>query len=120
MEQGPEAQYFSFLARGNHRIQRCDACGEAVFYPRLYCPKCGGGLSWITPVGTGVVYSATTVRRKPEQGGDYSIALVDLTEGARLMTRIVDIPSEDVRIGMPVRFAGVGPDTRTVLYRPEA
>lgn len=50
-----------------------------------------------------MVYSTTTVRRKDEDGGDHNVALVDLTEGPRLMTRIEDVPLQDIKIGMRVR-----------------
>ena len=43
------------------------------------------------------------MRRKPESGGDYNVALVDLAEGPRLMSRIDGVPPEQVRIGMRVR-----------------
>jgi uncharacterized protein len=118
MNTGPQAQYFDFLARGQHRIQRCTDCASAVFYPRVACPKCGGVLDWIEPEGAAVVYSTTTIRRTPEAGGDYNLALVDLAEGVRMMTRIVEIAPEAVKIGMPVRVAGVGADGQTVLYKP--
>lgn len=116
---GPQAEYFDMLAKGQFHIQRCDDCAAAVFYPRTHCPGCGGGLSWIKPDGKAVVYSATTVRRKPEQGGDYVVALVDLSEGVRLMTQIVNCAPDEVHIGMQVHFDGIGPNGDTVLYRPE-
>jgi uncharacterized OB-fold protein len=43
------------------------------------------------------------VRRKPEAGGDYNVALIDLDEGVRMMSRVDGIPPEEVRIGMQVR-----------------
>jgi uncharacterized OB-fold protein len=118
MTTGPQARYFAHLAEDAHRIQHCAACDRAVFYPRIACPHCSGGLDWIEPSGKAVVYSATTVRRAADDGGDYTIALVDLAEGVRLMTRIVDAAPGTVCIGMPVRFAGIGADRKTVLYAP--
>jgi DUF35 OB-fold domain, acyl-CoA-associated len=60
-------------------------------------------LNWIEPSGQGTVYSTTVVRRKPEAGGDYNVALIDLAEGVRLMSRVDDVAPDQVRIGMPVR-----------------
>jgi uncharacterized OB-fold protein len=117
---GPQARYFAHLAEGAHRIQHCTACDRAVFYPRIACPHCSGALDWIAPSGKAVVYSATTVRREPEAGGDYTVALVDLAEGVRLMTRIVEAAPGAVTIGMPVQYAGIGADRMTVLYAPGA
>lgn len=101
---GPDAQFAQALAQGRFQIQHCSACGQHVFYPRALCPHCGSAqLEWIAPSGAGCVYSSTTVRRKPESGGDYNVALVDLAEGPRLMSRIDGVPPEQVRIGMRVR-----------------
>lgn len=101
---GVEAQYRQALDQGRFLIQHCDACTRAVFYPRMLCPHCGADrLSWKTPDGRGTVYSTTVVRRKPDAGGDYNVALVDLAEGVRLMSRVEGIAPDAVRIGMAVR-----------------
>ena len=101
---GPQKQYADSLAAGSFRIQRCDACSRHVFYPRIQCPHCGAArLSWIEPSGLGTVYSATVFRRKPDDGGDQQIALVDLDEGVRMMSRVESIDPAAVRIGMRVK-----------------
>jgi uncharacterized OB-fold protein len=75
---GPERQYLDKLAAGRFEIQRCAGCGKHVFYPRVLCPHCGGErLDWVAPSGRGTVYSTTIVRRKPADGGDYNVCLVD-------------------------------------------
>ena len=100
---GPEKQYFDKLAAGRFEIQKCAGCGKHVFYPRVLCPHCGADrLDWVAPSGRGTVYSTTVVRRKPADGGDYNVCLVDLAEGPRMMSRVVCIPPEQVRIGMAV------------------
>ena len=101
---GPEKQYLDQLAAGRFEIQRCAACGKHVFYPRVLCPHCGSDrLDWVAPSGRGMVYSITIVRRKPADGGDYNIVLVDLEEGVRLLSRVAGIAPDQVRIGMAVR-----------------
>lgn len=101
---GPEKQYLDKLATGRFEIQRCAACGKHVFYPRVLCPHCGSDrLDWVAPSGRGTVYSTTIVRRKPADGGDYNIVLVDLEEGVRLLSRVAGVAPEQVRIGMAVR-----------------
>lgn len=55
------------------------------------------------PSGQGTVYSTTVVRRKAEAGGDYNVALIDLKEGVRMMSRVEGISPEAVAIGMPVQ-----------------
>lgn len=101
---GADLHYRSALARGAFEIQRCDACARAVFYPRMICPHCGSDeLDWFAPSGTGTVYSTTVVRRKPEAGGDYNVALIDLDEGVRMMSRVEGLVPDAVRIGLKVR-----------------
>ena len=100
---GPEQQFLDQLAAGCFEIQRCAGCGKHVFYPRVLCPHCGAErLEWMAPSGRGTVYSTTVVRRKPADGGDYNVCLVDLAEGVRMMSRVVSVPPESVKIGMSV------------------
>ena len=75
-------------------LQWCGACDAVVHYPREVCPAClGTDLEWRPASGRGTVY-ATSVMHKPAHPGladrvPYTVALVDLEEGARLMTNIV-------------------------------
>ncbi|MGE8687660.1 MAG: Zn-ribbon domain-containing OB-fold protein [Achromobacter sp.] len=96
-----ERHYFEQLAQGRFVIPQCQACARHHFYPRVVCPHCGSdALRWVEPSGRGEVYSTTVVRSK---GGDYTVCLVDLDEGPRLMSRVVDMPVDDVAIGLRVR-----------------
>ncbi len=105
------APYWEGVSAGELRLQRCGACGLAVFYPRAVCPHCGGDrLSWFTAAGTGTVYSYTVVHRAFGEfaaQAPFTVALVDLDEGVRMMTRIVG-PSAarpgGVHIGQRVRM----------------
>ena len=121
MTQGAESIYQEYLAKGEFRIQRCDDCHIAVFYPRYLCPDCGSSkLSWIKPSGAGTVYSTTVMRRRAESGGDYNVCLVQLNEGPRLMSRIEGVPPAQVRIGMAVnaRLDGAGEEGPFVVFEP--
>ena len=101
---GAEARYQAELNQGRFMIQRCNDCDKHVFFPREVCPHCGGiSLAWLEPKGTGTVYSVTTVRRKPEAGGDYNVSLVDLDEGVRMMSRVDGVAPPEVNIGMRVK-----------------
>lgn len=116
VSQGVEAQYRQALDDGRFLIQRCAGCDRAVFYPRMVCPHCGADkLAWATPDGRGTVYSTTVVRRKPEAGGDYNVALIDLHEGVRLMSRVDGVAPDAVRIGMAVRAQVVQQDGRGLV-----
>jgi uncharacterized OB-fold protein len=97
----PGAEYAERLAAGEVPYQRCAACGQAVFSPRVLCTNCGSTeLGWERSAGRGTVYSATTVYKR---GVDpYTVALVDLDEGVRVMTRVEDAAAGEPPIGKPV------------------
>lgn len=100
---GPDATYFRYLESGDWRIQKCSGCGSHVFQPRVMCPACAGeAFDWVAPSGEGTVYSTTVIRRRPDRGGDYNVALIDLKEGVRMMSRIEGMAPDAVAIGMPV------------------
>lgn len=100
---GVDAQFQRFLNEGQFMIQRSRKSGRPFYYPRLAEPLTGDtDLEWFAPCGRGVVYSSTVVRTKPP-AEPYNVALIDLDEGPRLTSRVVDIPPADVRIGMRVK-----------------
>ncbi|HLR29007.1 MAG TPA: OB-fold domain-containing protein [Paenalcaligenes sp.] len=102
-EMGAEQYYHQLLAEGVFAIQQCTGCEQYVFYPRMLCPHCGHkGLRWQAAKGLGTVYSTTIVRRRPDRGGDYNVALIDLDEGVRMMSRVDGVSPEEVTIGMRV------------------
>lgn len=117
---GPDEIYRGALARGELRLQRCGACGQAIFYPRLLCHYCGSrDLAWFTPSGRGTVYSTSTVRVRPGKGESYNISLIELEEGPRMMSWVVGVPVDDVVIGMAVTaFVGDIDGEPAVLFRP--
>ncbi len=115
---GPEKIYFDCLALGRWKIQSCNQCGNAIFYPRVHCPSCGQeDWKWTTPSGGGTVYSKTTVSRAFEQGGDYNVSLIDLDEGVRVMGHITNGDPTAVTIGSRVqaRVEGSGGEARLVF-----
>jgi uncharacterized OB-fold protein len=98
---GPDEIWRRELAGGRLVAQSCRACGAVRFPPALVCAACGSSaLDWKALSGAGRVYSATTVR---EREGAYNVALVDLAEGGRMMSRVEGIAPDQVRIGMAVR-----------------
>ena len=98
------SQYQAALDAGQFHIQRCKACAKAIFYPRELCPHCGSDqLAWEPASGQGSVYSTTVIRRKADAGGDYNVALIDLAEGPRMMSRVEGMAPADVKIGMAVQ-----------------
>lgn len=102
--QGVELEFQSYLAKGEFKIQRCGACGKSVFYPRMICVHCGDAsqLEWYKPSGKGTVYSTTVIHQRPEKGSNYNVALIDLQEGPRMMSRVQGVDPQDVVIGLAV------------------
>lgn len=97
---GPDEIWRSALAEGRFMLQHCRACSAYRLPPALVCAACGSpDLVWQDASGRGSVYSTTTVR---EREGSYNVALVDLAEGVRMMSRVEGIDPDAVGIGMPV------------------
>jgi uncharacterized OB-fold protein len=86
-------------------LQRCAECGHHELFPRPFCVRCGSDrVEWVRAAGTGTVYSTTIVRIEisPDFEPPYSVALVDLDEGPRMLG-LVD--GEACAIGDPVGVA---------------
>jgi uncharacterized protein len=101
------APYWEALGQHRLMLKRCNACGKAHFYPRELCPYCyADGLVWFEASGLGAVYSFTVCHRPagPAFTADvpYVVALVELAEGPRMMTRITG-DAAAVAIGRAVR-----------------
>jgi uncharacterized OB-fold protein len=122
----PDTQFFWDGLRDRQLlIQRCDGCGAFRHPPRPMCPHCRS-LAWtpIASVGRGVVVSAVQPRhpRFPWFDDGYVVALVELDEGVRLVTNLVDGPADGDAIGMrvAVRFTEFAGDLVLPLFAPEA
>lgn len=99
---GPEQQYLEFLAQGRFMIQRSVQTGAHVFYPRVAEPRTGAALDWVPASGLGTVY-ATSVMRQRAPAASYNLALIDLDEGVRMMSRVEGLAPDAVRIGLRVK-----------------
>jgi uncharacterized protein len=86
----------------------CTECERAMWYPREVCPACfGSAIEWRQAAGSGVVY-ASTVHHLPGPGRaesdvPYVVALIELPEGVRMMSNVVNLPPDDVFVGMDVK-----------------
>jgi hypothetical protein len=104
------APYWAALKERRLILKRCRDCGRHHFYPRALCPHChSDALEWSHARGTGSIYSYTVARRPagPAFKADvpYVVAVVELDEGARMMTHIVTDDVDSVRIGQRVAVA---------------
>lgn len=121
----PDTAFFwDGLKEHRLRIQRCTDCGRLRHPPRPMCPHCNS-LAWdaIDAAGTGTVHSFV-MPRHPDFGfaPPHIVALVDLDEGTRLVTNLVDVDEAAVHIGMRVRVRFEEFDGGLVLplFAPEA
>jgi uncharacterized OB-fold protein len=100
-EQSPLGKYLEHMKKGELAYQVADD-GRAVFFPRAVAPGTGGKLEWRVSKGMGTVYSTTVMYFKGEP--PLNVALIDVDEGFRLMSRVEDIDAMEVKIGMRVKF----------------
>ncbi len=121
----PETQHFWDGTRERElRLQRCDACGKVYFPPRPFCPGCASReVSIFKASGRAILYSyVINHRAAPGFEPPYSIAVVELDEGPRMMTNIVGTPQtpEALRLDMPLEvvFEAFGDEITLPLFRP--
>ncbi|MEU7041178.1 Zn-ribbon domain-containing OB-fold protein [Streptomyces varsoviensis] len=100
--------YWDAAAEGRLLIRRCAACSAAHHYPREFCPRCWSeDVHWEEASGRAVLYTWSVVHLNdlPPFGErvPYTAAVVDLAEGPRMMTEVVDCPEGELRVGMELR-----------------
>jgi uncharacterized OB-fold protein len=107
-ESGP---FFDAARESKLLIQRCTACGEHQFYPRKICTHCGDpGVEWVQASGRGTVHTYTVIHRGIPgwmEEGPYVAAIIDLEEGVRMTSNVVECAPSDVRVGLPVEVTFV-------------
>lgn len=99
----PETQaYWDRLQQQSFMLQRCNVCQRAYFYPRPFCPQLDCHSRDVTRFqasGKGAIYSFV-INTRPMPGFEdevpYIIAVIELDEGPRLMTNLIDVPGDDV------------------------
>ena len=89
----PETEHFWLGTKlGELRIQRCDSCNQIYFPPRPFCPKCfSNNISIVLCSGQAKLYSYV-ISHLPAPGFEppFSIAVVELLEGPRMMSNIIE------------------------------
>ena len=109
MIEGESEPFWTALHDGKLLIKRCGACGKHHSYPRPFCPHCwSDDVEWVEAGGGATLYTHSTVYVNdlppfPPQV-PYTAAVVDLDEGPRMMTRLVDCDQADIKIGMRRRM----------------
>jgi uncharacterized OB-fold protein len=117
--------FWDGLRAGELRLQRCHDCRRYVFYPRSVCPHClSRELEWVAASGRGKLYSYTIVRRAMnpafQEDVPYVFAIVELEEGPRLTTNIVNCELEALQVDMPVKavYDVITPEIALLKFEP--
>ena len=117
-----EQPFYDACAAGKLVLQRCQNCGHMLFYPRTHCDACQSDqLVWEDASGAGTIASYTVVRRgvSADFEAPYIIALIDLADGPRMMSQIVDADPDALAVGLSVRvdFAAWSEDITLPVFR---
>ena len=117
--------WWEALKRHELYIQKCNECGTLRYYPRAQCTNClYSATEWIRCSGKGTIWTYTVTNQNQAAGFrdslPYVMAWVDLAEGLKMMTNIIDCPPEQVKIGMPVEvvYEDVTPEVTLAKFRP--
>ena len=120
-------EYWAGCARGALMLQRCADCRAFRHPPRPMCPKCRSMRSeWVVSEGAGEVHSYTVVHHPSapslRDAVPYGIVLVEMDEGPRIISNMVDVPPEELCIGMRVRvtFREVAPGVSLPKFARDA
>ena len=101
LEKSPLGVFQAHLAKGELAYQVCLDDNKPFFYPRAYAPVTGSeNIEWRVSKGLVKVYTTTAVHYKGEP--PLNVAMIDLDEGFRMMSRVEDIDAIQVKIGMRV------------------
>jgi uncharacterized OB-fold protein len=117
-------EFWEAARDGRLVAQGCSSCGRLRHPPRPACPHCRSlDHDLVELGGRGVVYSYALLHHPQNPLFDYPVvaALVDLAEGVRLVTNLVDVQPADVRIGLPVTvtFVPTAGGMAVPVFRPE-
>ena len=111
-EVSPESErYWAAAADDRLLLSECPNCGLTIYYPRANCPDCFTETDWVEASGDGTIYSysvAEHVDGWPEENLPLIVVYVELDEGPRMLTNLVDCDPDDVKVG----------DSVSVVFKP--
>ena len=123
---GLNAEFYDFVNRHELRFQCCTNCDTFRHMPRESCEHCGSfDWEWRASSGNATLFSWTTIHRAlhPAFADDipYTSVVVEMEEGVRLVTRLEDVPDDELEIGLPlqVEFAKVAEDVVLHQFRKQ-
>jgi len=117
------AYFWEGVDAGELRIQRCTKCQRRRHPSTPCCPNCNSfDWDWVVASGHGTVYSFVVFHHPvlPAFEAPYTVAVVELEEGQRIVSQVVGIPPDEVSIGLDVEahFVAVDSELTLPLFRP--
>lgn len=118
--------FYEGAHRGELLVQRCTACGALRFPARAICSSClATGADWVHVSGNGEIFSFNVMHQVYHPGFaaevPYAVVIVQLVEGVRILSNLIDIAPADIRIGMKVHvvFEEVSDDVTLPKFAPD-
>lgn len=124
LETGGADPFLAATRGGRLALPRCEACRTWVWPPPPTCRLCHGVVSWEPVSGKGTVHAVSGVHGAPDKASGelpplFFVAFVELAEGPRLMTRLIE--GQGWSVGMNVEFvlaAAVTGGPQLPMFRP--
>ena len=117
--------YWDGAKRHELMMQRCLKCAQIFFYPREVCPEClSPELEWTKLSGRGRLHSYTVVHQPANKGFmedvPYIFAMIQLNEGPKMVSNLVEIDSSEVEVDMMVEavFDDVTEEITLIKFKP--
>jgi uncharacterized OB-fold protein len=118
-------EFYDYCKQHELRFQRCSDCQTWRHMPRESCRHCGSfNWTWERSNGTGTIFSWTVIHRALHPGFHddvpYAAVVIELDEGVRVVSHVIDLDMADLHIGLPVEvvFEDVTPNTTLHKFRP--
>jgi uncharacterized protein len=108
--EGDTVEFWQAAREGRLLIRHCASCGAHSYYPRPFCPTCWSeAVEWFEASGHGTLYTWSIIYSNDmppfNERVPYVAAMVDLAEGPRMTTNVVDCPFDQLAIGMALQVA---------------
>ena len=119
------AEFWRAARRHELMLQRCTSCGQLIYFPRLLCHRClSKDLEWVKAAGRGVIYTYTVVHQVAHESFasdvPYVYAIIELEEGLRMISNVINIAPSRVCVGMKVTvvFEDATPEISIPRFQP--
>jgi uncharacterized OB-fold protein len=120
--------FWDYAKKHELRMQKCPECGKIYYPPSSLCPHCQSWekSEWVKLSGKGQVYSFIVARRATNPAFakevPYVVAIIETEEGGRLISNVIGVKPEDMRVGMPVEvvFDDVTEEVTLPKFKPVA